>query len=215
MPSTIAHVLFPTTSVMASKSGLPRLTKAQWFRFLFLAAFLGNAPDLDLIPASLWPGEWYTIHRYWGHNIFSVTILIMIGQRLLRRFVSRDFTYNQAYLVSGLLVVSHLFLDSMGHHTNYGEYPSIPLFFPVSDWSFSLPFHLFPVIELHRSSHPMLGHVLAKDFWVHVIFHEIFFSLVLTGIYATIFAACRFTRKFVTKKGVVATPSLSHEKIAA
>lgn len=213
MPSTIAHVLFPTSSAIASRSGLPQLTRGQWLRFLLLAAFLGNAPDLDLIPASLYPDAWYTIHRWWGHNIFSVFFLIMFGQRLLRRFVSSEISFGKAYAISGLLVVSHLFLDSMGHRTNFGEYPSIPLFFPVSDWTFSLPFHLFPVIELHHSHHPMLAHVLAKDFWVHVIFHEIFFSLVLTGIYATLFWVVR--RAIAFAKRDKAPTALRPDKLAA
>jgi len=201
MPSTIAHALFPSVCTVASKKGFPPLSRAQWIRFVILAVFLGNSPDLDLIPASLWPHEWYSIHRFWGHNIFSVTLLIMAGQWLLRRFVSPAISRARAYFTCTLLVVSHLFLDAMGHRTSYGGRPEIPLFFPKSDWAFSLPFELFPIIELKKTAHPLAAHVFARDFWVHVIFHEVFFALLLAGIYFVVFSSCRAVLKWYEKRG--------------
>ncbi len=212
MPSSIAHALFPAGCALLSRSGLPALPRKGWLKFLAVAVFLGNAPDLDLIPASLWPEHFFEIHRYWGHNIFSVTALIYLGQVLIRRWVSPSFSKRHAWILSTLLVASHLLLDSMGCPTAHGELPSIPFLYPFSDWSFYLPFQLFPIIQLHRGVHPLLAHVLAQDFWVHVIFHEIFFSAALVGIWSAVYFLSRLL--FLRKKKTPEPQAISFKEAA-
>lgn len=195
MPSTIAHALFPSTTVVITGKKFPPLNRLQWGKFILLSAFLGNSPDLDLIPSSLLPSQWENIHRFWGHNIFAVAALSGIGSWLIRRFISKSFSVRQSLIISSLLVMSHLLLDSMGDFAPDGRRPSIPFFYPFSTWAFYLPWKLFPCSVLKTGVHPFLAHLLSIDFWTKVVFVEVATSLLLAGTIGSFFLVTAKMRK--------------------
>lgn len=214
MPSTIAHALFPAASVIIAGSALPRLDKRGWAKLVCLAAFLGNSPDLDLIPASLFPMHWNYIHRNFGHNIFSITALTIFGTWLLRRFVSREIPKAQAAFMVLSLVCSHLVLDSLADFTLEGERPAIPFLFPLSDWSFYLPWRLFPVPALADTPHPFLNHVFSVEFWTKVVFVEIGTSVALGVVWGGVFQLYFRLAKRKRQPGVAAELPLTRESTA-
>lgn len=201
MPSTFAHALFPSAAAFVARKAFPTLTKKQVVKLMFVAMFLGNSPDLDLIPASIWVDYFHPIHRNVGHNMFSLMFLIWMGTKLLRRFVSADISTRQAWFVSSGLVLSHILLDSMGDYNMFGERPSIPIFFPFSQWSFYLPFKLFPCAALHQGEgvHPFMRHVLSAEFWERVFLYEIFYTGVLVSIWASLFFGARWAGRAVNR----------------
>lgn len=200
MPSTFAHALFPSTCLWLSKGGFPRLNRTQWLKLLALGIFLANSPDLDLIPASLFPDQWNPIHRSWGHNIFSVTLLIWLGSHLQRRFVSKENSSRQAWLVSAALVLSHLMLDAMMDTTPDGKLHGIPILFPFSDLQVRLPWRVFPTVITREGVHPFLGHVLSPTFWQSVIFREIFVSLALAFLWGGVLCSFRWLARLKDRK---------------
>lgn len=155
---------FPVPAFGCVREDSPDLTGPQWLKLLALGIFLANSPDLDLIPASLFPDQWNPIHRSWGHNIFSVTLLIWLGSHLQRRFVSREISSRQAWLVSAALVLSHLMLDAMMDTAPDGKLRGIPILFPFSDLQVRLPWRVFPTVITREGVHPFLGHVLSPTF---------------------------------------------------
>ena len=75
------------------------------------------------------------IHRAWGHNIHSALLFSFLGALLFRKWVSNHFTFRTAFLLAFILVLSHLFLDALGH-VDFD--PSVPLLWPLSNGKFTL-----------------------------------------------------------------------------
>ena len=169
MPSPITHTLLPAACAALSGRGFPKLNTSQWLKFIVLAAIMGNGPDWDVIPASLAPDQWASIHREWGHNIFSVLLLSLMGTFALKRWVSHEFTTKQAGIISALLVGSHIFLDAMMAADAMGVRPGVPIFWPISDFALNMPWELFPHYQMLSEGHPLARHLLAPQFWTRVV----------------------------------------------
>lgn len=187
MPSSFVHALLPPACLLTSASCLPKLSRAAWVKLLFVAAFLANSPDLDIIPASLLPSLWLKIHRNWGHNIFAFVGLVALGQWLLRRCVSGNIPKRTAWLLAFMLVGSHLLLDSMmGHSEKWSRRPGVPFFWPFLDTDFSLPWALFGCTDIDDSLHPLVGLALSKHYWARAVYGEIFSSLLLLALWLVV-----------------------------
>jgi membrane-bound metal-dependent hydrolase YbcI (DUF457 family) len=198
MPSTFVHGLLPPSCLFMTRSWLPKLTRSQMFRLAVLAFVLANAPDIDLIPASLMPQYWKLIHREWGHNIFCLTAYIIFGANALMLWVSPLLNGRKAWMISSALVLSHILLDSMGQPDNLGVRPGIPLFWPLSEREFALPIRLFRNYNLDKHLNPILAHLTSQEFWTQVVVHEFLCIAVLLvmwfGIVALVSTARRITK---------------------
>lgn len=180
MPSTFVHALLPSSC--AASTSFVRLklkTRWEWIRFLFVAFFLGNAPDLDLIPAFLYFEHFREIHRAWGHNIFSATLLAVAGRYLLVKGVSPQFSKASGWLLSFFLVYSHLLLDAMFQAHSIGFIPTVPLFWPISHWNVSLPFGFFNTPHLNIPLGKFDLPLFEFYFWKHIFLYEILPSALL------------------------------------
>jgi membrane-bound metal-dependent hydrolase YbcI (DUF457 family) len=215
MPSTFVHGLLPPSCLVVVKSKLPKMEKAQKYRLLLIAFFLGNAPDLDLIPASFDPTHWRLIHRAWGHNMFSLMCWITLGVFLITRFVSKDFKGKRAWLISTGLVLSHVVLDCMGQMDKAGHKPGIPLFFPLTRYEVTLPLNFFKSYSLDPKLNPIIAHAVSKTFWTDSVISEVA-TMVFLFLFWVVGFACLvglqklFTRKPETKSASPLTPE-SHD----
>ncbi len=176
MPSTIGHGLLPAACLLASKSRFSELSAMQFFKFSILVAILGNASDLDVIPAALYPSHWREIHREWGHNLFATGLWIYIGTRLIRRYISPEIGNAKAWITSGLCVVCHIFMDALGGLGEFGERMGCPLFWPFSDWDLIFPVVIFDSYRLEKGINPILAHLTSTTFWNNAIFYELFYA---------------------------------------
>lgn len=213
MPSTFVHGILPSSCSFVAKKSLPTLDRAQMLKLLFIAFILGNACDIDIIPAMLLPDRWTDIHRYWGHNIFCISLYILAGRWALTRFVHPSFKEKVGWLLTVSLVLSHVFLDAAGDF-NFGsdERIGVPLFWPISDWEFLLPFALFKSYQLSEAStNPLVSHILSVDFWTRAVFTEIGSSVMLLLIWSGLYGAYR--RWIASKPSQAAMPTETASEI--
>jgi membrane-bound metal-dependent hydrolase YbcI (DUF457 family) len=171
MPSPLTHCLLPAACAVSTARSLLSLEKKEWARFVLVCFFLANAPDLDLIPAILYPSRYYDIHREWGHNIFAVLLWTTIGARLLRGWVSPAFRDWKGWVFSAGLVFSHVLLDSCAVVVT--KEGGVPLLWPLSDWSWNTPIPCFGSYHPVKASHPLLSLLLTPGFWFEVVSREL------------------------------------------
>lgn len=188
MPSTLVHASLPTLCLWVSRKSFPHLSVTQLFKLLFIACILGNACDLDIIPAMLFPSHWGDIHREWGHNLFSITLWICLGRWAFTRFVSKDFEGRRGWLLAMALVSSHVFLDAAGDYSPESmSRCGVPLLWPLSKWEFLLPYPLFSSYRLGHADHPLAAHIVSLDFWTRAIFSEVLTTLILLGLWTLLY----------------------------
>ena len=64
-----------------------------------------------------------------------------------------------------LLVGSHILLDASGDYQKNALRVGVPVFWPVSNYEFKLPFSLFINYKLNQEAgHPILGHLFSIEF---------------------------------------------------
>jgi hypothetical protein len=214
MPSTFTHGLLPPACVLASKPGVPPLSRMEWFKLLFASAVLGNSCDLDLVPAFLFPSRWLEIHRYWGHNIFMISIWITLGAYCLGRFVSPKLKGATAWIYASVLVFSHVIFDAMGDYTGRGYRIGVPLLYPFSKWEFLLPFPIFKGVKLSPHVHPAIGHITSRSFWTDGVFRELYGSLAILAVYCVVFYGWRVSFKLYQRLVTVSQGRPKHTTIA-
>ncbi len=173
MPSPLTHGLLPTACAFSTARGFLNLDSKNWKRFLFLCLVLGNIPDIDLIPACLFPEYYHAFHREVGHNIFALCLYIYFGAKAFRYWVSPTMSRPVASMFSAALVFSHVFLDacaevSPGYQGKFG----VPIFWPLSDWQMLMPFPLFGGYHTAHASHPLLKLLLSPEFWEGLVSRE-------------------------------------------
>lgn len=145
MPTPLVHIAVPTVLFLTTEGKRLSLSKRQWFKLVFVLMLLANVPDIDLVPAMLNLSRYQEIHRAWGHNIFSAGLLALLGAFILRSHISPIFKGARGYFTSFFLVMSHLLLDACGHEN--GFQPHVPLFWPLSNWKFTLPLKFCRTME--------------------------------------------------------------------
>lgn len=205
MPSTFVHALLPAACLFVSLR--PKLDYTRRFGLLLLCMFLGNFPDIDLIPACLFPQYWTLIHREWGHNFLSVAIEILVGGALLTRFFPDILTPAQGRLAALGLVGSHLVLDAMCY-SHVHQFAGVPLLWPFIEHEFHLGIQIFPGTKYSSSLHPMVGHITSSHFWHQVILHEIIWGCVLFAVWWCCLNAYRLLKRSFSLAG--ASKSLGH-----
>jgi hypothetical protein len=183
MPSTFVHGLLPASCVYTYHRRFPTLTRRQRAILVFLAAVIGNLPDLDILPTLFFPEHWQEIHRWWGHNLFSITLWIIMGAYSLNYLVSPHFKGWRGYLLSALLVFSHVCFDAMADFNPEGIRPGVPLLWPLSNWQFHLPFRLFKPAITDPHLNPLFAYATSRNYWTEAIYSEIFSTLLLLGIW--------------------------------
>ncbi len=172
MPSPFVHVAVPGGCFLSSLLNLPPLNRVEKIRTLFLIVLLGNIPDWDVIPASIWSTHWDTIHRGWGHNLFVVGIYLYWGVKGLRWASSQKFSVKLALLLATLSVGSHFAMDSMAYENQEGRTPSVPLFYPFSNKGYDIPLKIFLCPEKDKHLHPFIGLASATSFWKRTLLNE-------------------------------------------
>ena len=86
MPSPLVHTLLPTA--LAASSPYPKqLGRPEKIKFFILCVILGNCPDFDLLPTVFNEKWWSTLHRWYGHNVFTFVLLAIAGAFLFKKWV--------------------------------------------------------------------------------------------------------------------------------
>jgi membrane-bound metal-dependent hydrolase YbcI (DUF457 family) len=187
MPSTFTHGFLPAACVFSSKAKLPKLTTRETLKLLFASAVLGNACDSDLVPAFMTPAHWLEIHRYWGHNIFSITLWIVLGAWAIGKYVSPQLKGKLSWILASCLVWSHVLFDSMGDYSGKAERVGVPLLWPFSNWEFYTPFPVFKSIRIDPKIHPALAHATSNSFWHDAVYRELTASVIMLGLWVIFF----------------------------
>ncbi len=190
MPTTFVHALLPASCLGVSHRALPRLSTKEWVKLAGTAFILGNAPDLDLLPAIFRPDLWHTVHRYMGHNVFSLFAFVFFGQWALRRFVSPKFGRKQAWVLSLALVASHVALDAMSQG-DPAPAAGVPIFWPFTRWELLFPWHVFPGVNPKKTLHPLMGLAVAPEYWHRVVFVEIAYSIFFLILWSALWGILR------------------------
>jgi LexA-binding, inner membrane-associated putative hydrolase len=168
-------------------------------RLAFVAFVLGNSPDLDIIPGTLFPEYWRVFHRYYGHNAFSLILWIILGAWALELWVSKDFKGWYGRMLAALLVVSHVLFDAMGDFHRSGLRMGVPLLWPFSDWEFNLPIRLFKEYSLKTGVNPLAGHILSTSFWTEAVFAEVFYGAMIVVVWIMGYRAFTVVRKVFSR----------------
>jgi membrane-bound metal-dependent hydrolase YbcI (DUF457 family) len=196
MPSSLTHALLPAFFagfVSALFPFFPKMTGRQWALLLIASVFLGNSPDLDIIPAALFPEQWNDIHREWGHNIFSISLLIAGGTYLILRIIPSGFSWRRALWMSAFLVGSHITLDAMMNERSIDgvmHRPGVPLFFPFTKADYSLPWAVFHCWEApDPGSNPIVAYASNPINWKTHVVHELATVSIWVMVWAIIVAA--------------------------
>ena len=189
MPTTFVHGLLPSACITVMRRVLPPLTRREWRHFAIVAFFIGNAPDLDLIPGILYPQIWNDVHRELGHNIFAILLWTYLGSLALPKFVSKQLSKRQAWQLSTFFVLSHILLDGMSVLDASGLKGGVPLLWPFLKWQWHSPLKIFPNIQYEESMHPMMARILAIDFWKRGIFIEFGYSLLIVALWLATWTA--------------------------
>ncbi len=169
MPSPIVHTLLPTCMMVTA--GLPgTLPRPQRWWLVSIAIFLGNSPDFDLLPALFDDRLWTHVHRWYGHNIFSLVALMFLGRWLLGRFAP-SLPKKVAWWTSILIVASHPVLDGMVHPQMVES--GVPLLFPFSYRTFHMPYWLFSRSYHADGHHRLMGYAISTENWETVFRYEV------------------------------------------
>jgi len=180
MPSTFTHGVVPAACLVLSGKSKPKTPRAQWIRLAFVGFFLGNAPDLDVIPGTLWASHWADIHRNWGHNIFSILALTWFGTFLFKKLVQKEYRPKYLWLTSFVLIMTHVVFDSMGGiDPTTGLRAGVPILWPIADFQIIAPFEIFMSYTVDSSLPPLIAHILSTEFWSRAVFTEVIFTATL------------------------------------
>lgn len=194
MPTTFVHGLLPAACLLVSRSSLSHLSTAEWRRLLVFALIWGNWPDWDVVPAAIFPAEWTSIHREWGHNVFSLALSAWAGVWILGNWISKELSPRAKWIVSTALLLSHVLFDA----TNYGHSThvrsGVPLFWPLSDWHGVLPIRVFASTEATSGGHPLAQMIFSPVYWTKVIFQEFFASLIVFALWSIFWTVSRTLR---------------------
>jgi len=187
MPTSLAHAAIPAGILLAC-AAVPRKSPAHRRTLLVAALVIPNLPDLDLIPAALLPSQWASIHRNWGHNIFTLAVLSLLAARWFSRrcpLMKR----GKAYAVATALVWSHILFDSMSiSRPGLEQRVGVPLLWPISDWRWVFPWRIFPPVEIGGVGiNPLVDVVLSPSLWTRVIPTEV--AVTATSFAVTLLAA--------------------------
>lgn len=183
MPSTFVHGLLPASCVLASYRALPPFKSKDFLKLLLFAAVMGNSPDLDLIPAFLFPSHFFFFHRDFGHNVFVVTLWILLGRSILKRLLPNKLSPLQAWSLSALPVLSHLVFDIMGAHPGTGAPTFIHILWPINSFELSSRLQIFESVIIRKDIHPILAYSTSADFWSGVFQREMLHSLSILFIW--------------------------------
>ena len=194
MPSTFVHGFLPSSCALASQPQLKNKTTRSYFVFFAICFILGNMPDLDILPATIDRANWENIHRYWGHNLFSITVWICIGAWALKKYVGGEYSGKKRWWLAGLLVGSHVLFDAMGEMTPRGVRVGVPLLWPVSRWEFIFPLSVFKSYEVDHQINPIAAHITSASFWHNAFMGEILYSSLFFGIWVAGFQIYRLAK---------------------
>ena len=137
----ITHTL---TAVMMSKAGLNRWCP----RATAVAVIAANAPDVDFVSAFAGDLGILSYHRGETHSVLWMPVVALLPLVLMLVFARKGMRWVRAYMVSLLVVATHIMLDA----TNiYG----VRLFAPISDEWFHLD--IASVIDLLIITIMLLG----------------------------------------------------------
>ncbi len=178
MPSSFVHALLPTSCLLASPPQKEARTGRQKLLLIAIAVIACNLPDLDIIPGLLWKGHLADTHRAWGHNIFSIIGFTALTAWMFAK--AKLFTQNpwQRWTISAMLVVSHVFLDGLGHFNSFDYEPAVPLLWPLSSYGFTFPFRIFITMDLIQDGHLAFS-IFSAKFWTEILLCEMVPSAVL------------------------------------
>lgn len=98
-------------------------------RRFWIMAFLGNAPDLDVLCVFLGPWAFWLQHRGFSHSLLGCVVQAVLCSALFMKWDQGSFTQRAAHYFMPLLL--HAFCD---YATSYG----VPLFSPFVFREFSL-----------------------------------------------------------------------------
>lgn len=212
MPSPFVHATLPIACLVLDRKKRILDTKITLIRVVFVSIVMANICDLDLLPALIFRSHLFEIHRAWGHNIFSLVIWTWLGTYLLKWADRQKSSSCYYWIASGSLIVSHILLDAAGHFNNIGFAPSVPLFWPISSYQFTIPLKIFVTMDYaFLLSNPMelLINVFSLRFFRDLILCEILPCLVilLTWISVTktkqvIIRALKHRSKLLTAKPI-------------
>lgn len=205
MPSTFTHGVVPSACLALTAKVQKPIPRRELLKLALIGFFLGNGPDLDVIPGTLWSTHWNDIHRNWGHNIFSITALILLGTWLFKKFVAAEYRPKRVLLVSTILVLSHIAFDSMSEAGAHGIRTGVPVFWPLSDWQLIAPFYIFRNFETDIGYNPIMAHVMSSQFWSRAVFMEVFFTITFVPFWVVSFLVAkkvqgRLTRSQMAKR---------------
>lgn len=200
MPSPLTHGALPTLCLWTVTKSWPEFSKKEKIKLFVASVLLGNACDLDFVPAILlFPDRWNDIHRALGHNIFSVFFLSYCGAFLIRQFVSCKISKKVSLFISFFLVSSHVIFDASCDLDQFGDRPFVPLFWPVSDWKLILPFRFFKCPHVDFSELPILSHLSSPNLILTLIY-EAYYSLLIFGTWYLLVKMTSFVRQLYESK---------------
>lgn len=177
MPSTFTHGLVAGGCLTATSRNNQAIPKGQLLRLLAIGFILGNMPDLDVIPASiLGAGTFPLIHRQWGHNGFALVLYIWLGTLAFKTFIAEAYRPKRVWLTAALLVLSHVLFDAMGEESIEGFRRGIPLFWPLTEREFTLPFQVFKSYTVDPTLPMLWAHIVCLEFWTRCVLTEIVFT---------------------------------------
>lgn len=100
---------------------------------LFIGAFLGTLPDLDVLIAQPDPISEMTYHRGFSHSLFVLTALAWLAAWLVfKKNPQRAYTFRRLFLSIFLALITHPLIDAM---TMYGTQLLWPFTPPPVSWA--------------------------------------------------------------------------------
>lgn len=176
MPSTFTHGVVPASCLALTSKQNKKIPRWELAKLAAIGFILGNTPDLDIIPATIIGDQFHEIHRCWGHNMFSLTVYIIAGTFLFKKFIKEEYRPKRVLLTCFLLVVSHILFDSVGEQSAEGFRRGIPLFWPLSNWELLLPFQIFRDYKVDPNLPLLWAHMVSVQFWTRAVFAELMFT---------------------------------------
>lgn len=176
MPSTFTHGVVPASCIALTSATVKKIPRGQLLRLAAIGFFLGNSPDLDIIPGTIFASHFHEIHRNWGHNIFSMMVFTWIGTLLFKRFVDQAYRPKRIWLTSAILVLSHVLFDSLGQEGSDGLRHGVPLLWPVHSYEMISPISIFMSYTVHPDYPPLIAHIMSVSFWTRAVFVELLFT---------------------------------------
>lgn len=177
MPSPVGHGLFGLAVEPFAPNAVTQQTGAR--RLLIPAALIAaaNAPDLDFVPGFLL-GDPNRFHHGITHSVGAIVVFTMAAWSIAR-FAGAASALRLG-IVLGLAYTSHLFLDLLTVDTPPST--GIPLLWPVSDASVTLPFK--PFLDIRREAAP--NRFVPSLFSLHNAYALILECVILTPVLALV-----------------------------